>query len=271
MPAGSVAELRVRLHRQAFLLLMAGLVALMWIALWLWQLSPYGRYLDHGGWTQLGLAAALCRVVPNGEIVLPALLYVLGWVLMSAAMMLPTAMPLLLIFREVTIARSNRRQLLLLLVVGYLAIWALFGLAAHSLDQLLLALVNRVDWLFFNGWVLGAVVFAFAGLYQFSTLKYRCLDRCRTPLSFVVERWRGGDDRKQAFAIGLAHGLFCVGCCWALMLLMFVVGTTNLGVMMALGAVMAAEKNWPAARIAGKPLGFALLGWSLLIILQHSA
>jgi predicted metal-binding membrane protein len=161
---GSTAELRVRMHHRALLLLLAALVALMWIALWLWQLSPYGRYLDHGGWTELGLAAALCRVVPNGEVVLPALLYVLGWMLMSAAMMLPTAAPLLPIFRDITIARSNRDQLLLLLVVGYLVIWGLFGLAAHLLDQLLLALVNAVDWLFFNAWALGAVVFALAGV-----------------------------------------------------------------------------------------------------------
>jgi predicted metal-binding membrane protein len=86
----------------------------------------------------------------------------------------------------------------------------------------------------------------------------------------VIERWHGGNERKQAFAIGVAHGLFCVGCCWALMLLMFVVGTANLGAMMALGVIMATEKNWPAARIASKPLGLALLAWSLLIPFQHS-
>jgi predicted metal-binding membrane protein len=270
MRSRSTVDPRARLHRQTFLLLMAGLVALMWVALFLWQLGPYGRYLDHGNWAELGIAAVLCRAIPNGEVVLPALLYMLGWTLMSAAMMLPTALPLLLIFREMTLMRPNRRQLLLLLVAGYLAIWGLFGLAAHGLDQLLLVVVREVDWLTFNGWVMGTIVFSLAGLYQFSALKHRCLDRCRTPFSFVVERWRGGDERRQALEIGLAHGLFCVGCCWALMLLMFVVGTANLGAMLALGAVMAAEKNWPAARIASMPLGAGLLAWSLLIVLEHS-
>ena len=270
MPSRSAMGAGARLHRQVFLLLMTGLIAVMWIALWAWRSSPYGFYLDHGAWSQLGIVASLCRAIPNGEVVLPALLYVLGWLLMSAAMMLPTALPLLLIFRTITMARANRNRLLLLLITGYLAIWGVFGLAAHGLDRLLLALARQIDWLTFNSWILGAIVFSLAGIYQFSTLKHRCLDRCRTPLSFVAERWRGGDERKQALAIGLAHGLFCLGCCWALMLLMFAVGTANLGAMLALGAVMAAEKNWPAARSASAPLGVGLLAVSLVIVLQHT-
>ena len=106
---------------------------------------------------------------------------------------------------------------------------------------------------------------ALAGLYQFSAIKYRCLDKCRTPLSFVVARWRGGAARRQAFALGLEHGAFCVGCCWALMLLMFVVGTGNVGVMLALGAIMAAEKNLPWGRRLSAPLGLALVAWAAMI------
>src|SRR5262245_29408134 len=164
MPSRSTMGAGARLHRQAFLLLMAGLIAVMWIALWLWRSSPYGLYLDHGAWTQLGIAASLCRAIPNGEVVLPALLYVLGWLLMSAAMMLPAALPLLLIFRQITMTRANRNRLLLLLIMGYLAVWAVFGLAAHGLDRLLLALARHVDWLTFNSWILGAIVFGFAGI-----------------------------------------------------------------------------------------------------------
>ena len=81
--------------------------------------------------------------------------------------MLPTALPLLLIFRKITMTRANRNRLLLLLITGYLAVWAMFGLAAHGLDRLLLALARQIDWLTFNSWILGAIVFGLAGIYQF--------------------------------------------------------------------------------------------------------
>ena len=100
-------------------------------------------------------------------------------------------------------------------------------------------------WLTFNGWLIGAAGLALAGLFQFSALKQRCLEQCRTPLWFVTRFWGGQAQRRQAFLLGVHHGLFCVGCCWALMLLMFVVGMGSVGWMLLLGALMAAEKNLP--------------------------
>lgn len=98
-----------------------------------------------------------------------------------------------------------------------------------------------------------------AGAFQFTTLKYRCLDKCRSPLSFVIEHWRGRDNRWQAFRLGAHHGVFCVGCCWALMLLMFVVSVGNLGWMLVLAAVMALEKNVPWGRRMSAPVGVVLV------------
>jgi predicted metal-binding membrane protein len=118
--------------------------------------------------------------------------------------------------------------------------------------------------------VLGAGPLLVAGAFQFSRLKYRCLDKCRAPLSFVVQHWRGGDSRAQALVLGAHHGIFCVGCCWALMLLMFAVGSGNLGWMLALGAVMAIEKNVPWGWKLSKPLGTALIAWGVLIVFNHS-
>jgi predicted metal-binding membrane protein len=112
---------------------------------------------------------------------------------------------------------------------------------------------------------MGATVLAIAGVYQFSALKYRCLDACRAPLSFAVEHWRGARDKWQALLLGIRHGVFCVGCCWCLMLLMFVVGTGSVGWMLALGTVMAAEKNLPAGRRFAAPLGAVLLLFALLV------
>jgi predicted metal-binding membrane protein len=254
-------------RQRSFLPLIGSLIALAWLTLLIWEWSPYGRYLDHGQWTEIGLAASLCRFLPAGPAVLPGLLYVTGWVLMSAAMMLPTAMPLLGIFGRLTAGRPDRGALMALVVLGYLLIWSLFGLAAHLFDLVLHAVVVGSVFFTFNGWMIGVIVLALAGAFQFSALKYHCLDKCRTPFGFVSEHWRGRATRWQAFLLGVHHGVFCVGCCWAIMLLMFVVGTGSVGWMLALGAVMAIEKNLPWGRRLSRPLGAGLLACSGAILL----
>jgi len=228
MPAGMPATRT----RNWLLPIMAGLIGMAWLALFLWEQSPYGRYLDHGRWTDLGLAASICRALPGGAVVLPGLLYAGGWLLMSAAMMLPTALPLLQRFDRLTAARGDRGGLIALVIIGYLLVWLGFGVAAHLLDAALHATAQRSAWLTFNAWVLGASVLAIAGLFQFSRLKYHCLDKCRTPLSFIIQHWHGTTPQRDAFLLGLHHGVFCVGCCWAIMLLMFLVGTGNVGWML---------------------------------------
>ncbi|MBE9640008.1 DUF2182 domain-containing protein [Salipiger mangrovisoli] len=258
--------MRSLMHRRAFYGIGLALAALAWLLLWLWSQSPYGRYLDHGDWTQIGIAGAICAALPFGETLLPAALYVLGWVLMLGAMMLPTVLPILDVYARLVRRRPDRLALIGLVICGYLAAWLLFGAAAHLADLGLAALVRRSDWLTFNGWALGAAVIAGAGAFQFSDLKRRCLERCRMPMSFVIEHWQGRRDHLNAARLGWRHGLFCVGCCWALMLLMFVIGTGNLGWMLLLGGVMAVEKNFAWGRRISTPLGLGLLGWSAALI-----
>jgi predicted metal-binding membrane protein len=183
--------------------------------------------------------------------------------------MLPTTLPLLEIFRRITAARADRTLLLALAIAGYLAIWGAFGVAAHLADLGLHVLVGQSDWLTFNGWLVGAGVLALAGLFQFSALKYRCLDECRTPLSFVIRHWQGRSERRHALLLGADHGLYCVGCCWALMLLMFVVGMGSVGWMMLLGAVMAAEKNLPWGRRLAAPIGVGLIACSTWLVIVN--
>ena len=155
---------------------------------------------------------------------------------------------------------------------GYAGAWLAFGLGAHALDWLVHGAVARTPWLAANGWAIGAAVLVAAGSFQFSALKYRCLDKCRTPFGFVVERWRGKSPAREALGLGVSHGVFCVGCCWALMLLMFVVGSGSIGWMLALDAIMAAEKNLPGGHRLSAPLGFALLAWGgALLILNTGA
>ena len=257
-------------RRTLFRALLAGLVVSAWLTLWAWSASPYARYIDHGRWADIGPAGQICRLVPAGDIVVPALLYASGWLAMIAAMMLPTTLPLLEIFRRVTAGRSDAGRLVALVICGYLCAWLGFGLAAHAADWLLHAGVARIPWLAAHGWAIGAAVLCAAGLFQFSALKYRCLDKCRTPFGFVVERWRGKSPVREAWRLGMAHGVFCVGCCWALMLLMFVVGSASVGWMLALSAVMAAEKNLPGGHRISAPLGIALMTWAAALLLLNN-
>jgi predicted metal-binding membrane protein len=254
-----------------FMPIMGGLIGIAWVALLLWEASPYGRYLDHGRWSEVGIAATICTIVPAGDVVLPALLYSAGWLLMLSAMMLPTTLPLLQRFQRAVSARADGTALCGLVIAGYLLAWSGFGVAAHILDAAVHLAAREATWLVLHGWLPGAVVLAIAGAFQFTRLKYRCLDRCRTPLGFIVAHWRGMRPRREAFRLGLDHGLFCVGCCWAIMLLMFVVGTANIGWMLVLGAVMALEKNAPWGRKVSQPLGAALIGWAMIIVATNVA
>ena len=244
--------------RRAFLWLMGSLVASAWLALWIWDRSPYSRYLGHQQLGEIGAASLL----------LPITLYLVGWTLMTVAMMLPTTLPLLEIFRRLTVRRQERSQLMALVIAGYLGVWMGFGVAAHVFDWGLHQIVERISWLETNAWVIGAGTLLLAGSFQFSRLKYRCLDKCRAPLSFVMQYWRGRHDRRNALLLGIHHGIFCVGCCWALMLLMFAVGVGNVAWMLVLGAVMAVEKNMPWGRKLSAPLGVVLLAWGGFILLE---
>src|SRR5260370_12253194 len=134
-----------------------------------------------------------------------------------------------------------------------------FGACSALPDWGVMIAVRQSDWLIANVRVIGAAILAIAGVYQFTELKYRCLDKCRAPLGFVIVHWRGARQRRQALFLGVRHGAFCIGCCWCLMLLMFAVGSANIGWMLALGAAMAAEKNLPAGRRLAAPLGAVLL------------
>jgi predicted metal-binding membrane protein len=253
-------------HRRVFLPVLTALVACAWFALWAWSASPYAAYLEHGDWTAAGPLAELCRTLPGGGVLVPAALSGAAWVLMCMAMMLPTTLPLFAAFDRVASRRPDHGRLLALLGLGYLAVWAGFGVLAHGLHGMLLALVDSVPALAWRGWLIGAAIIALAGAFQFSALKYRCLEKCRSPLSFVIEHWRGRAQARQAFLLGAHHGLFCLGCCWALMLLMFAVGAGSLGWMLLLAAVMAVEKNLPWGRRLSAPLGFSLLAWAVALM-----
>ena len=239
--------------RRPFAAFMLALIVLAWFALWMWGHSPYERFLSHEELGEAGEGSAFL------------LLFVAGWTVMIVAMMLPTSLPLVMLFHTFTRQRQDRRRLVALLITGYLSVWVLFGAIAHLADWGLHEAVKQNGWLQANAWIVGAGTIALAGLYQFTPLKYYCLEKCRSPLSFIAEHWRGKHEAIRSFWLGMHHGLFCLGCCWSLMLLMFAVGIGSLGWMLVLGAVMAVEKNMPWGRMISMPLGTVLLWWGLAL------
>src|SRR5215475_12094766 len=253
--------------RRTWTLALIGVLALAaWAALGAWSASPYARFLSHDGWSDLGPLAELCRTIPEASLVVPALLQAIVWLLMITAMMLPTTLPLMGTFSRITANRPDASALHARAIAGYVLAWMGFGLVAYALDFGVHAAFRTSGWLVAHGWVVGATVLAGAGAFQFSTLKYRCLERCSTPFGFVNARWRGRHPAREAFRIGFDHGAFCVGCCWALMLVMFVVGMGNLGWMLALAALMAAEKNLPWGRRLAAPIGIGFLAWAAVLV-----
>lgn len=240
--------------RRLFLGTLVALVALAWLGLWLWGQSPYGRFLDHSQLSEISSEDAGLLVF-----------FVAGWTLMVFAMMLPTSLPLIALFQTMTRNRPDHRLLLSLLITGYIGTWAWFGVVVHLGDLALHEFAEQSVWLTANYWVLGTGTLIGAGIYQFTPLKYHCLDKCRSPLSFIMGHWTGKNEATQALRLGIHHGVFCIGCCWTLMLLMFAVGAGNIGWMLVLGALMAVEKNLPWGRRLGKPLGAMLVLWGVAV------
>jgi len=238
--------------RSLVLPVLGSIVVLAWITLWWLEQSPYGwLFHRHGGGAEHARHGQTLGWLSAGA-------FLVGWLLMTVAMMLPTTVSLVSLFRQMVARRAHAPLLLTLLLVGYLTAWLAFGVAALGLlwgiDQALASII------FSQAWVWGAGLFLLAGAFQFSALKYACLDKCRTPLGFLLSHWRGRRDLSEALNIGWRHGVFCVGCCWALMLLMFAVSTASLAWMLILAVIMAVEKNVSWGRRLGRPLGVVLLG-----------
>jgi predicted metal-binding membrane protein len=183
---------------------------------------------------------------------------------MCVAMMLPTSLPVLAAFHALAGGRPDGRALVALVVAGYLTTWAGFGLLVYGQHLILQQLLIASGWAW-AGALAAPALLVLAGAFQFSSLKYRCLDKCRSPLAFVLGYWQGRREAWQAFRLGFDHGLFCVGCCWALMLLMFLVGVHYLAWMLILGTVMAVEKNVSWGRRLSAPLGVVLIAAGALL------
>ncbi len=201
---------------------------------------------------------------------MPAVLHALAWLLMIAAMMLPTVLPLLGVVQRVASGRRDAGAVIALLVAGYSLAWTAFGTLAFGVDALIrdAGAVRRRSRR--TGPGSAQPCWQSPGLPFSALQEYRCLDRCRTPFGFVLQHWHGRSAARDGLRIGVMHGVFCVGCCWALMLVMFVVGMGNLGWMLLLAALMAAEKNLPHGHRIAAPVGIGLLAWATALAVAHA-
>ena len=184
-------------------------------------------------------------------------LFLVGWQLMIVAMMLPSSLPLVRMFRVAAANQPRPSHAMAALLAGYALVWTAFGAAAFLGDMVLHRLVERWDWLSGHPQVIGGSVLLLAGAFQFSDLKDRCLRECRHPGPFLVQHY--GRGAASAFRLGRAHGLFCLGCCWALMLVASAVGVASLWWMAALTAIMVFEKTGRRGDRAVVPVGIWLL------------
>jgi predicted metal-binding membrane protein len=243
--------------RRGVAVAVAGLALCAFAVLLAWGASPYAGYLRHdqaidGSAVEQGSSLAL---------------FLGGWLFMSTAMMLPTATRLLHDFALTVRRRPERRRLQAIVVAGFLATWLATGYVFRAVDIGVHLLVGSVAWLEQRPELLGAGVLVGAGLFQFSGLHHRCLTACRSPRSFIYRHWGRGDARADALRIGLAYGASCVGCCWALMLLMFAVGTANVAWMLGLATVMAVEKNVRGGARLARPVGAGLAAAGILTVI----
>jgi predicted metal-binding membrane protein len=227
-------------------------IAAAWAVAVLAEATGAASLLHHDGLIEDGPAVWLA---------LPAFLF--AWQVMVAAMMLPSSLPLIRFFTRAAARQPRPRAVTAAFLGGYAVVWGAFGALALAFDVGVHAAVDASPWLQGHEWVLGAGVLAVAGAFQFSSLKYACLDKCRHPAQFMFrfyERGLGG-----GFRLGARHGLFCLGCCWALMLVMFSVGVASLVAMAALTALMVYEKTQPRGRQVVPAAGATLVATALMI------
>ncbi len=230
-----------------------GLTALGWLELW-----------RRAG--AMGMDAAMLRLMPWGLADLGTA--VLMWGVMMIAMMLPSATPMLLLFSNVQRKRRQQGDPATptgLFAVGYLLIWIAWSLFAAGLQWMLQALLLLSPHLATTSALLGAAFLLLAGCYQLTPWKDACLAQCQSPLGFLLTRWREGP--WGALRMGLHHGAYCLGCCWALMGLLFVGGVMNLLWVAALAGFILLEKVVAQGPWLSRVTGLGLIGWGLILVL----
>jgi len=189
------------------------------------------------------------------------------WAVMMVAMMTPSAAPMILMFAGINRRRQNQQVPYVptsVFLLGYLVVWAAFSVLAGAAQWGLHAVSLLSPMMVSTSPVLGGILLLVAGIYQWTPLKHACLSKCRSPVGFILNEWRDG--RWGAFLMGLKHGSYCTGCCWAVMTLLFVAGVMNLLWVAAIAAFIMLEKVVPAGQRMGQAAGALLVAGGVVLL-----
>jgi predicted metal-binding membrane protein len=227
---------------------------------WVWLLVGAGlgmEEMDMGGGQMMIMAAPWTASY--------AALVLIMWVVMMAAMMLPAATPTILLVDSLARQRAKGSQTTALFAMGYVVVWAGFSVLATALQWGLVRVALLGDDMASASPVLVGVLLIAAGIYQWTPLKQACLNHCRAPFDFLTRHWGRGP-----FRAGVHHGLFCLGCCWMLMVLLFAFGLMNLLWIAALALLVLIEKVLPIGGRMSRFTGIALIAWGVGVLAVES-
>lgn len=194
-------------------------------------------------------------------------LFMAMWIAMMVAMMLPTAAPMIMTFAAVQAGKGQESPTFVptwVFVSAYLVIWTAFGALAYAAVLGADALAGQTTGLAEHAGQIAGVLFAVAGVYQLTPLKRVCLSKCRAPWTFIMTSWRDGYG--GAFRMGLQHGLYCLGCCWALFVVLFPLGIMNVVAMLLITALIFAEKSLPFGPRVARGAALVLAAYGALLI-----
>jgi predicted metal-binding membrane protein len=247
-------------QRAVILGVLLTLAALAW-ALVIWQAVALRTPAMSGG-----MANAMAAP-PGLTMGMGAALFLAIWVAMMVAMMFPASAPMVLMFSAIAVGKRQRGQAYVptwIFVAGYLLVWTLAGVLAYLAALGLDTLATRSMWLTDNAGRIGGLLLVAAGVYQLSPLKNVCLATCRTPTQFLMTSWRNG--ALGALRMGVEHGIFCLGCCWLLFVILFPLGMMNIAALALLTALIFAEKVLPIGRPVARIAGAALILYGAVVV-----
>ncbi len=199
-------------------------------------------------------------------------LFIALWIVMMVAIMFPTAAPMILMFARIHNTKRERGQNFVptwIFTSAYLLVWSATGIAAYIIAVAGDAIADESMWVMDNAPRFGGGLLIVAGIYQLSPLKYVCLNKCRTPMSFILTSWRDG--YAGSFRMGIEHGIFCLGCCWLLFLILFPLGMMNVAVLGLITALIFAEKSLPIGRHVARAAALALVVYGAVVIFEPDA
>jgi predicted metal-binding membrane protein len=229
---------------------LAGVIAVAWGYLLLGA-GIHMEAMDMGG-------GQMMAMLPEWTLGYAAIVFVM-WAVMMMAMMLPSAAPVVLLAAALDRQQGAGKRRSALFASGYLAVWFGFSLLATILQYALDAAGMLSETMAVANRLFAAAVLIAAGLYQWTPLKQVCLTRCRSPIELLIRYWRKGS--LGAVGAGIQHGLFCLGCCWMLMALLFVGGLMNLAWIAAIALLVLIEKTLPWGGRMSRVAGIVLVAW----------